>query len=151
MSKESVEPEVSGTPEGDELDRLLEHDKATTEWMKQQCSAEIESFKPKRINLIPLKVRNTSILQGKPLVNRVEFNTGFDFEKVTQILTGKPQPCPTKKGFVYINVILMVDGLSPFIFPYLFKDDPKNALTHWLFINNKLERAQHVVDSFTQL
>lgn len=43
------------------------------------------------------QVRNTSVLKGKPPVNRVEFNTSFDFKKVTQILTSQVIDCATKK------------------------------------------------------
>ncbi|KAK2950264.1 putative LIMR family protein [Blattamonas nauphoetae] len=141
-------PAVDGDINGPELEKLLQSDKATAIWMQDQCKAEQESMKTKGVNLLPLKVRNTSIIKEKPLVNRIEFNTSFDFTKVTQILVGQPIPCPTKPGFTYINVILFTDILGPMIFPYLYSDTVKNDLSRWLFVNNQLDRAEHVVDEF---
>lgn len=49
-------PEISGDPEGKEVQELIEQDKSTADWMKKKCNEEIESFKQKGVFLIPVKV-----------------------------------------------------------------------------------------------
>jgi len=45
--------------------------------------------------VIKMPVKNCSIVrQTKDVVNRVEVDTGFNFDTVTQILLSEPVPCP---------------------------------------------------------
>ena len=50
------EPTISGLPEGDSVDELIQKDKSTADWMMKQCNQEMESFKAKGMFLIPVKV-----------------------------------------------------------------------------------------------
>ena len=49
-------PEISGAPEGKEIESMIEHDKSTADWMKARCAQEVDSFKAKGVFLIPVKV-----------------------------------------------------------------------------------------------
>ena len=49
-------PGLSGTPEGREVENMIQNDKPTADWMKARCSQEVDSFKAKGVFLIPIKV-----------------------------------------------------------------------------------------------
>ena len=56
-----------------------------------------------------LPVKNCAIVrQTKDVVNRVEVDTGFNFDTVVQILLSEPEPCPekVKDGYALRFVVL---------------------------------------------
>jgi hypothetical protein len=88
------------------------------------------------------------VREEKKIINRVEMDTRFDFEKIQQILLSDPIDCPYKEGYVYINVLLFTDKPLPIIIPYLYQKDKANKLTEWLLINADGIRVRHHVSGF---
>eukprot|EP00742_Colponemidia_sp_Colp-10_P009554 GILJ01010431.1.p1 GENE.GILJ01010431.1~~GILJ01010431.1.p1 ORF type:complete len:168 (+),score=32.94 GILJ01010431.1:29-532(+) len=123
------------------------------QWMKEQMAKEIARLKTQGATVIPMTVKNTGVVKGggkkAPLINRVEVDTGFDFDKVKQIMLSDPIPSP-KEGFSYVNVLLFTDKPVPLILPYLFDSRKnRNSLSEWVFINNKLIQSRHRVNNFS--
>jgi len=44
------------------------------------------------------------VIDGDRIVNRLEVDTGFDFDRVKQIMLSEPIACPVKAGYNYVNV-----------------------------------------------
>lgn len=88
------------------------------------------------------------VRDGKTIINRVEIDTKFDFSKVERILISDSIPCPLKKGYSYVNVLLFTKAPIPLVFPYLYLKETKNKLQEWVFINADKIRVRHHVDKF---
>lgn len=87
------------------------------------------------------------------VVNRIECDTTFDFNKVTMLLVSNDVACWVKEGYSYVNVVLFTEKPVPLLLPYLYDKarQPDNTLTEWVFINKNLERARHRVDNLTEV
>jgi hypothetical protein len=85
--------------------------------------------------------------EARRLVNRVEVGTAFDFERVIQIMLSPARACEAKPGYQYVNVVLVTSSPVLLILPYLYDRAAQadNDLHHWLFVNNKGQRARHEV------
>jgi hypothetical protein len=89
------------------IEVMINEDKELVEFMNKKCQEEMVKFKKENVNLIPVKLKNTAICRGKDgcCINRIEFNTSFDFKRVNRILTSNPVPCSEVSGkevcFIY--------------------------------------------------
>ena len=90
---------------------------------------------------------------GATIVNRVECDTTFDFNKVTMLLLSAETECWIKQGYSYVNVVLFTEKPVPLLLPYLFDKlhQPDNTLQEWAFINKNLEKARHRVGDLTEV
>mmetsp|Transcript_22036 Transcript_22036/g.30769 ORF Transcript_22036/g.30769 Transcript_22036/m.30769 type:complete len:156 (+) Transcript_22036:163-630(+) len=133
-----------------ESDALFENQQLI-EWIKQQVDAEVARIKQQKNNAIPLNVvKAYTSREKRKIINNVEFDTAFDFEKVQQIMVSEQEiVCPIKDQCFYVNVLLFTDKPLPLIFGYLFVRNKKNKLTEWKFINIKGKKTYHRVDGFT--
>ena len=97
---------------------------------------------------IPIPVKNCGILHEKEhlIVNRVEVNTGFNFDKVQRLMLTDPIPCPVRTGYWYVSVLLFTDKPVPLILPYTYEKNKHNKLAEWVFINNNMARSRHAVN-----
>eukprot|EP01114_Cavostelium_apophysatum_P000246 TRINITY_DN10239_c0_g1_i2.p1 TRINITY_DN10239_c0_g1~~TRINITY_DN10239_c0_g1_i2.p1 ORF type:complete len:152 (+),score=22.96 TRINITY_DN10239_c0_g1_i2:32-457(+) len=125
-------------------------------WMNNQLDVELKRIKSMQSNAIPLPVKNMGIIREKKgnkelVINRLEINTSFDFDKIVQLMISDSTPCPMKKDFSYVNVVLFADKPLPLIVPYLYLVDKQNELKEWLFINNSLQRTRRRIDDFEVL
>ena len=97
--------------------------------------------------MIPLviRVKNCGISKKDECIyNRIECNTNYDFNNITQIMISPPIKYPHKEEFFYSNLILLTKNTKvPLIVPYLYQEMPENSLENWLFINEKGERFLH--------
>lgn len=86
---------------------------------------EKERLKEHGVDPIDLEVMDMSVIvEGKKKqINRVIFNSEFDFKKVSNILLSKSIPCEFRPGYQYVNVVLYASAVSqlPLIFPYVYK------------------------------
>jgi hypothetical protein len=117
-------------------------------WMQQQVEQEIKVIESKGAKAIPIPVKNCGILHEKEhlIVNRVEVNTGFNFDKVQRLMLTDPIPCPVRTGYWYVSVLLFTDKPVPLILPYTYEKNKHNKLAEWVFINNNMARSRHAVN-----
>jgi hypothetical protein len=75
--------------------------KRVYEWAVEQMKKEKERLKSLGVEPIDLEVIDMSvIMKGKKnQINRVIFNSEFDFKKVNNILISKSIPCEHRPGF----------------------------------------------------
>ena len=58
----------------------------------------------------------------KGIFNRVEFDTKFDFNNISQILISPEVQNEKDKAFYYVTVVLIVaNNTTPLVFPYCYK------------------------------
>ena len=71
------------------------------EWAVGLMNKEKERLKPLGVEPIDLEVMDMSVLvEGKKKqINRVIFNSEFDFKKVTNILISQGVPCELRPGY----------------------------------------------------
>src|SRR3990167_10536239 len=87
----------------------LKEYKEVSVWAKAQLQIEVERIKSCGSRCLPLCVKNTSIVrEDGRIVNRVEVDTNFNFERVKQIFVGDSIPCPLKSNFFYVNVFFFI-------------------------------------------
>ena len=142
------------------------------QWVKDRAAEEL-----KRVLAVPgqralsIPVNNTALMHERTglkkgdvcVVNRLECATAFDFSKVAQILVGPPTPCPLKRGFSYVNVVLFAGDASgtggaatpspiAMLVPYLYDTGiPDNDLTQWMFVNSKGAKARLAVPALSEV
>ncbi|EGG21087.1 hypothetical protein DFA_00962 [Cavenderia fasciculata] len=135
---------------GDE-DIQIERDVA--KWMKDMLNREVKKLKDQGARCTQLTVKNTGILiqEENKILNRVEVDTAFDFDEVISILISDSTECPVKKGYSYINVILITKKPTPMILPYIYLKSDVNKLTDWVFINNQFGRSQHKIEEYSEV
>ncbi|KAJ3047431.1 hypothetical protein HK097_011541 [Rhizophlyctis rosea] len=149
----------------------VEVDSVAKEWLAERAAQETERLKAAGVKPLLLPVRNYGIVKyedHKPvlIVNRIEINTGFDFEqRVKQIMVSDPQTYPHKENYSYVNVLLLTENMNipllvPYIYPTTVKVTPppetkgkksgtqKNDLQEWLLINAKGARARHSIHEY---
>ena len=183
----------SGRSDASKVDPDLDLDmvpgRNVAEWVKEQAAAELA-----RVLAVPgtraisIPVNNTAIMHERTgpkkgdvcVVNRVECRTAFDFNRVHQVLVSPAIPCPHKRGFNYVNVILFAGTKSSaattttssggvgagggadkgatraspvaMLVPYLYDAGiPGNELTEWVLINSKAARARLSVPKMSAL
>ena len=128
------------------------------EWITKHIHEEAERIKDQGLKPLVLIPKNYGIvLQDKSIVNRMELDTGFDFNsRIKQILISETSKYPLKENYGYIHLILLTDNMKiplliPYLFPLEFHDEEKckkNTLKEWLFINAKGWRARHSIQEY---
>ncbi|CAK4639848.1 hypothetical protein AeMF1_017998 [Aphanomyces euteiches] len=123
-------------------------------WIKQMQEKEVSRLQRAGAKAIPLKVKNMAIVRETldVVLNRVEVDTNFSMDKISQILIAEETaPVPNKPQYVYVNVLLLPAASNPtaqvaLVMPYVYDAHViGNSLTQWVFINNKMERSHHVM------
>ncbi|KAF2069321.1 hypothetical protein CYY_009358 [Polysphondylium violaceum] len=133
-----------------EFDDVIEKD--VLKWVKDQLNKEKKRITSMGSKSIAVDVKNTGIVKEEEpvrIINRLELNTNFNFDRVGQILISDSVEVPMKKGFRYINVLLFSNNPVPLIVPYVYQESPENTLTEWLFINNQFARSRHTIKEFS--
>ena len=147
-----------------------ERDPALISWLENKAKSEYDRLKGLGLTCLFFVPKNyglvidfeTNPTQKPFLINRLEFSTGFDFEKVTEIKCSPPLSCrPHLPRYDYRHLLLSVDEavfiVVPYIYPQALKwTHPKhghtyllkNKLDEWLFINSKYQRARLKVAEF---
>ena len=87
------------------------------------------------------------------IVNRLEVETTFDFNKVNTLMVSTETRCFLKPGYAYVNLVLFTEKPVPLLLPYLFDKarQTDNDLKEWVFINKNLERSRHRVDALDEV
>merc|ERR1711904_608085 len=114
--------------------------KPLVDWIAQQVGQEVEKLKAQAPGhkFGPLSVMNATISsQGKTRIHRVEFGTNFDFSKIKCIMVSeKSIPCPLKKGFDLVFVMLQCDDKPVvLVFGHLRQKGAKKDLRSWVLVN----------------
>ena len=132
---------------------LEDRETEVAEWCEAQAAAEVARLKEcgqRSVLLVPKNmaiVRKDSEKYKAIIVNRVEVGTGFDFNKVRQIMLSPKVACPVKEGFEYCNVLLFTEKPVPIILPYLFDASvTSNTLNEWEFVNSSMASSRHSVE-----
>ncbi|TPX35271.1 hypothetical protein SmJEL517_g02216 [Synchytrium microbalum] len=105
------------------MDGLEDVDKA---WLLKTVNLEVERLRRSGTKPILLSTKNfvMTVEEGTPsrIVNKIELDTGFDFDKITQILVSDPIPYPGDTSWEYANVLLITTNAQfPMILPYLYR------------------------------
>merc|ERR1712176_755945 len=145
--KEAVTESSEMSVEEEELARRLK------KWVSQQLDSEIARVEACGQKVLKLPVKNCSVVrQDKDMIaNRIEIDSGMDFDSVQQILLSEPVPCPLaeKKGFNMCFVVLSTGKPIVLILPYLYDTNVVgNSLQEWLFINRNMKSSHHRVSCF---
>ncbi|KAL1522712.1 hypothetical protein AB1Y20_017687 [Prymnesium parvum] len=121
-------------------------------WVQSKVEDEVSRVVGLGQKVIKLPVKNCAVVrQVKDVVNRLEVDTGFNFDTVVQILLSDPVPCPpeVKDGYALRFVVLSTGKPMLLLLPYLYDTSMVgNTLTEWEFINNALASSRHKVDHF---
>lgn len=122
------------------------------DWCGEMCDKECERAEAMGQRTLKLTVKNCGLVtKDNKRWNRVEVDTGFDFDKVQQILLSPPVEIPSKikQGFCLRFVILATGKPIVLLLPYVYetKAVQGSPLQHWEFINNDLKSSHHVVDA----
>lgn len=100
------------------------------------------------------------ITAGRNIVNYIQANSSFDFNRVTQIMVSASKPCDARAGWRYVTLLLRTSPnagtaatAAPMLaLPYTYAAGPEysdNTLQHWKFENKDEKTARHVVDELT--
>ncbi|KAL9657206.1 hypothetical protein ABK040_011428 [Willaertia magna] len=92
------------------------------------------------------KKKNTK--KKEKIINRIEFNSDLNFDKMIQLLLSPAIKIPNKKDYFYINIILLNDKEEAFLCPYVYKKEINNNLQNWALINNNLQRTDLSIQTF---
>ncbi|KAL0487252.1 hypothetical protein AKO1_001098 [Acrasis kona] len=138
-----------------EVEEAIAKDRDVANWMKSQALAESKRLKKAGAKVTILKIKNTGIVREdeedvtKGVVkNRVEVNTELEFESFQQLLLSDSVPCPLRDNHNYVNVILISDGASACLLPYIYPKEANNDLSKWIFINNTMQRTEFNIGAF---
>ncbi|KAJ3290553.1 hypothetical protein HK104_006690 [Borealophlyctis nickersoniae] len=158
----------------DEIAEELSVDTAAKTWISERAAVEAERLRSNGVRPLLMQVRNYGIVRQEEhksmlVINRVEIDTGFDFEqRVKQIMVSDPIPYPNKGDFSYVNVLLLTEKLElPLLVPYIYPNAVqsktkgsgsdkskkgeklvKNDLKEWLLINSKGQRSRHSIHEY---
>eukprot|EP00628_Pelagophyceae_sp_CCMP2097_P014442 CAMPEP_0206825404 /NCGR_PEP_ID=MMETSP0975-20121206/14325_1 /ASSEMBLY_ACC=CAM_ASM_000399 /TAXON_ID=483370 /ORGANISM="non described non described, Strain CCMP2097" /LENGTH=152 /DNA_ID=CAMNT_0054367695 /DNA_START=54 /DNA_END=509 /DNA_ORIENTATION=+ len=152
MSSPSAQAQKRGNPKvivvpppGEDASQGESDDEVETElacWVKVQTDAEVARATAQGGRILRLSSKNCGIVRdaddGGRIRNRIEVDTGFNFDKVQQILLSDAMPIPTKPGFELRFLILSTGQPLVLLVPYVYDagivkpDDMRN----WEFINN---------------
>ncbi|KAL7750561.1 hypothetical protein RI367_003902 [Sorochytrium milnesiophthora] len=153
-----------------------EQDSTAKFWIAEQVQAEVDRIKAAGSKVLPMSVSNYALVidytrpKQPKAINRVEVQTGYDFNKISQIMVSDPIEYPHRDGYRYVNALLFTDKPLPMLVPYLYNSEltagpdaggdastpaarkkpirVKNNLQDWLFINSKGERCRHRIDTY---
>ncbi len=138
-------------------------DSVLSDWLKEQVEAERMRLASHGVRALVLPVKNCALVVNmqtqpkKPIaINRIEVDTGFQFDKIKQVLVSPPIHCPHDRTLTYRNICLYTDKPVPILLAYLYPTHHQtahatpvtNRLVEWLFINNNGQRARMQVDRF---
>ncbi|WBW71554.1 Schizosaccharomyces specific protein [Schizosaccharomyces osmophilus] len=139
-------------------------DEQAKTWIQGKVEEELKRLESIGAKAVPLTVKNYSVILDEntdTVMNRIELKTSFDFNHVQQILLSPAQPYPHDSNLKFLYLVILTNLPHPMLIPYLFT--PKvvgknllpradglveNTLKRWIFINEKLQRADHVVREY---
>ncbi|EPY50532.1 hypothetical protein SPOG_01288 [Schizosaccharomyces cryophilus OY26] len=139
-------------------------DEQARTWIQGKVEEELKRLESIGAKAVPLTAKNYSVILDEntdTVMNRIELKTSFDFNHVHQILLSPVQPYPYNSNLKFLYLVILTSLPHPMLIPYLFA--PKvvgknllpradglieNTLKRWIFINEKLQRADHVVREF---
>lgn len=144
-------------------------------WIDDMMKREEMKLTAAGVRPIPFNILNCGVVFGEEttnngqetemekVINRVEFKSGFDFNRIGQIMTSDAMvQYPFKGGYCFTLVLLFVkgkeNGMNPIIFPYIYNPTVSkiqnktrkitNDLTEWLFINNGQQRTRMAISQY---
>ena len=116
-------------------------------WVSAAADREAARAEACGTRTLKLTVKNCGVVRGDGrVVNRVEVDTGFNFDTVKQILLSPPTSIPVKAGYSLRFVVLSTGKPIVLLLPYVFEDGlAGNAFKHWEFVNSDLKSSRHQV------
>ena len=129
-------------------DDEVEHD--VKAWVAVQVAAECTRAQGLGQRVLRLAVKNCGLVRrDEGIVNRVEVDTGFNFDTVKQILLSDPIPVPCKPGYALRHLVLSTGKPLVVLLPYVYDTTvSKNSFGLWEFQNNKAQASTHQVNVF---
>ncbi|KAJ3019144.1 hypothetical protein HKX48_002335 [Thoreauomyces humboldtii] len=157
-SEHGEEPPDLGHPATDdeEDDENLEVDILAKDWLAEKAEKEAVRLRGLGVKPLVLKVKNYGVLREvdhvRPiLINRVEIETGFDLNRIRQVLVAESEEYPHKEGFRAANVLLFTENMTlPILIPYIYPASG-NDLKEWLLINARGLRSRQSIGEFHDL
>lgn len=132
------------------------HDSELALWIAELSEREAERLRQGGVErVLPLTATSYATQDtGTVVLNRVDVSTGFDFDRVSQILISPPTECPHKPHFAHVHVVLQAGGqdLSAIclLVPYLYDTRMKrNTLKAFVFKNKSGKETALRVDNFS--
>lgn len=124
------------------------------DWMQIKLQEAIKKLRVINPMVIEMPVKNMGIVvDGNDIWNRIEVNTGFDFDTIDQVMVSEAmESCPLKKNYVYVTVLLAKPtpcrGSAILALPFMYdlSSFAGNDLQKWILINNKLKRTEFRID-----
>ena len=120
-------------------------------WVGEMADREVARAEALGQRTLKLTTKNCGVVHASgAVVNRVEVDTGFNFDTVSQILLSPPVPIPrdVKDGFSLRFVVLSTGKPIVLLLPYVHETAaPANDFKRWEFINNELRSSHHEVDA----
>lgn len=132
----------------------IEKDEELIAWIKAQVQKEISKLESHNYRTLCLPVKNCGVVRnGKKVINRIEFESAYNFYLIKQILISETIVYPADPNVRFINVVMFSSQPMPLVFGYVFHEKIegitlKNNLSEWLLINSKGEQARHKIDTF---
>ena len=122
---------------------------AVKAWVDAQVDAEVARAEGLGQRTIKLTVKNCGLVfRDGAVENRVEVDTGFNFDTVEQIMLSPPVDVPCKRGYALRFVILSSGKPIVLLLPYVYElGVAKHTLQRWEFVNKALASSHHVVDA----
>ena len=98
---------------------------------------------------IRLTAKNCGVVfRDGGVTNRVEVDTGFNFDTVQEILLSPAVAIPCKRGYALRFVVLSTGKPVVLLLPYVYQIDVEgNTLQKWEFINKSLMSSHHTVEA----
>ncbi|KAI8821626.1 uncharacterized protein EV422DRAFT_424317 [Fimicolochytrium jonesii] len=146
----------------EEFEEMDEVDEVAKAYILSQRACEADRLRSAGVKPLELPVKNYGIVrhddhQPPMIINRIEIDTGFDLNRIRQILVSEPVKYSHRSGFHYVNLLLITENpMIPILLPYLYTEavkatdakQIKNDLREWVFINSKGLRARHSVQEY---
>eukprot|EP01086_Lenisia_limosa_P014891 TRINITY_DN46535_c0_g1_i1.p1 TRINITY_DN46535_c0_g1~~TRINITY_DN46535_c0_g1_i1.p1 ORF type:complete len:163 (-),score=32.81 TRINITY_DN46535_c0_g1_i1:86-574(-) len=141
--KESIVEDVSDNKE--DHDDEIEFE--VRDWMNKMLKEEIERLKEQGADVVTYQVKNFGTMNEEGnILNRLEVKADFDFDTITQLLLSPSIEVICKKGYSFCTIICLSESGAAML-PYVYQQNAKNTMKHFVFINSKLDRSHHVMES----
>eukprot|EP00762_Andalucia_godoyi_P003410 ANDGO_06633.mRNA.1 hypothetical protein AURANDRAFT_35198 len=119
---------------------------------------EVERLKTQNVHALHLPLKNCGLVRRSDgdCFNRVEVSSGYDFDKVVQLLISPAQAIANRKGWEMCVVICLTKSLRDIVqgerlvciaIPYVHRRERSNSLRYWRFVNSQLTYSDHEVDA----
>ena len=119
-------------------------------FVQAQVAAEVARAEGLGQKTVALTVKNCGVVYREDggIDNRVEVDTGFNFDSVQQLLLSPSQEIPCKPGYALRFVILSTGKPIVLLLPYCYQAGVSgNTLQHWEFINRSLTSSHHRIET----